>query len=131
MPRGVKVDNQKIADIITSYALTNNYSKTAKETNVSINTVKNIIIKQKNDNSEEFAKICNDKKESFIEKADRLIDKAMDKLDKALDKEDIPVNNLTTAIGTLVDKKRLMSGESTNNNTVTIKMSNEIKELSK
>lgn len=131
MPRGVKVDNQKIADIITSYALTNNYSKTAKETNVSINTVKNIIIKQKNDNSEEFAKICNDKKESFIEKADRLIDKAMDKLDKALDKEDIPVNNLTTAIGTLVDKKRLMSGESTNNDTITIKMSNEIKELSK
>lgn len=116
MARGVKIDNQKIAEIVTSYALTNNYSATAKECGVSANSVKNIITKQKLENAQEFEKVCEDKKETFIQKADRLIDKAMDKLDKALDKEDIPVNNLTTAIGTLIDKKRLIGGESTENN---------------
>lgn len=108
-----KTDNQTIENIKTSYALTGSYRATAKECNVAPNTVKNIILKQ---DAQEYAQYCNDKKETFIQKADRLIDKAMNKLDKALDKEDIPVNNLTTAIGTLVDKKRLISGESTENN---------------
>ena len=55
----------------------------------------------------------------------------MNKLDRALDKDDIAPNQLTTVIGTLVDKKRLTEGESTNNDTITIKMSDEIKDLSK
>ena len=46
MARGVKTDNKKIAEIITSYALTNSYNKTAKECKVSANTVKNIITYQ-------------------------------------------------------------------------------------
>lgn len=108
MPRGVKIDNQKVAEIIASYALTNSYNATAKKCRVSDKTVKKIIL----DNPKEYEQ----KKETFIEKADRLIDKAMNKLDKALDKEDIPVNNLTTAIGTLIDKKRLVAGETTENN---------------
>ena len=60
-----------------------------------------------------------------------LIDKAMKKLDKALDRKDIPINNLTTAIGTLYDKRALAKGESTSNNSITINMSEEVKELSK
>ena len=70
------------------------------------------------------------KKETFIQKADKIIDKALNKLDKVLDEDNIPANHLTTVIGTLIDKKRLVGGESTNNDTITIKMSDEIKELS-
>ena len=131
MARGVKTDNKKIAEIITSYALTTSYNKTAKECGVSNNTVKRIILNQQKENPEELAKVVNEKKDEFVDKASRLIDKALDKLNKALDKEDIPVNNLTTVIGTLYDKRALAKGETTNNETITIKMSETIKELSK
>lgn len=131
MARGVKIDNQKIQEIIASYALTNSYNATAKETGVCANSVKNIINKQKAENSEEFAKVCEEKKEEFVEYADRLINKAMSKLDKALDRDDIPVNNLTTVIGTLYDKRALAKGEMTSNTSISIKMTDEIKELSK
>ena len=55
----------------------------------------------------------------------------MSKLDKALDRDDIPVNNLTTVIGTLYDKRALAKGEMTSNTSISIKMTDEIKELSK
>ena len=131
MARGAKIDNQKIQEIIASYALTNSYNATAKETGVCANSVKNIINKQKTENADEYAKICEEKKEEFVEYADRLINKAMSKLDKALNREDIPVNNLTTVIGTLYDKRALAKGEMTSNTSISIKMTDEIKELSK
>ena len=131
MARGVKIDNQKIQEIVASYALTNSYNATAKECGVSANSVKNIINKQKAENSEEFARVCEVKKEEFEAYADRLINKAMSKLDKALDRNDIPVNNLTTVIGTLYDKRALAKGEMTSNTSISIKMTDEIKELSK
>lgn len=127
MARGVKIDNQKIQEVMVSYALTNSYNATAKECGVSDKSVKKII----NEHSEEFSKISEQKKEEFVEYADRLIDKAMSKLDKALDRDDIPVNNLTTVIGTLYDKRALAKGEMTSNTSISIKMTDEIKELSK
>ncbi len=85
MPRGVKTDNKKIAEIITSYTLTNNYNKTAKELGVSANTVKNIINKQKKENSEAFAKLCEEKKELFETKANRIIDKSLELIENRID----------------------------------------------
>ena len=116
MARGAKIDNKKIQEVIASYALTNSYNKTAKECGVCANSVKNIINKQKTENAEEYAKVCEEKKEEFASYANKLILKAMKKLDKELDKDNIPVNNLTTVIGTLYDKMRLATGESTENN---------------
>ena len=127
MARGVKIDNQKIQEVMASYALTNSYNATAKECGVSDKSVKKII----NEHSEEFSKISEQKKEEFVEYADKLINKAMNKLDKALDRDDIPVNNLTTVIGTLYDKRALAKGEMTSNTSISIKMTDEIKELSK
>lgn len=127
MPRGVKIDNQKIQEVMASYALTNSYNATAKECGVSDKSVKKII----NEHSEEFSKISEQKKEKFVEYADKLINKAMNKLEKALERDDIPVNNLTTVIGTLYDKRALAKGEMTSNTSISIKMTDEIKELSK
>ena len=127
MARGVKIDNQKIQEVMASYALTNSYNATAKECGVSDKSVKKII----NEHSEEFSKISEQKKEEFVEYADKLINKAMNKLDKALERDDIPVNNLTTVIGTLYDKRALAKGEMTSNTSIFIKMTDEIKELSK
>lgn len=40
------------------------------------------------------------------------------------------LSEITTSVGTLYDKMRLDKGESTNNDTIVVKMSDEIKELS-
>lgn len=106
--KGVPINNEKIAEAIASYALTNSYNATAKECGISDKTVKKII----SNNPKEYEK----KKEKFSDYCDRLIYKALGKLDKELDKDDIPINNLTTVIGTLYDKMRLANGESTENN---------------
>lgn len=132
MPRGKQINNQLRASVINSYILTNNYKDTADKLGVSPNTVKKIILDEKDHNADNFAKLCNKKKEKFSKRADKVIDKALDRLEKELEnQESIPINNLTTVIGTLFDKKRLADGETTQNNSITIKMSNEVKELSK
>lgn len=157
MARGVKIDNQKVAEIVTSYALTNSYNATAKECGVSANSVKNIITKQKLENAQEFEKVCKDKKEEFSTRANRIIDKALtllerrfdtalnnqDELEELIDtvfecnedgkdkvtrKEKVDIakklsrlelnslSEITTSMGTLIDKSRLLAGESTENN---------------
>lgn len=154
MPRGVKIDNQKIQEVMASYALTNSYNATAKECSVSANSVKNIINKQKVENSEEFAKVCEEKKELFSERANRIINKSLDLIENRIDtarknQEELEeiiqivceqdkkelndtqkraiinkiskmqlnsLSELTTALGTLYDKMRLATGESTENN---------------
>jgi len=105
-PKGI--DNKKKAEVVADYALTNSYNATAKKLGISDKTVKKIV--------EDNPKLYEEKKDEFVEKSSKLIDKALKKLDKALDKDDIPVNNLTTVIGTLYDKRALARGESTGNN---------------
>ena len=85
MPRGIKTDNKKIAEIIASYTLTNSYNKTAKVVGVCANTVKNVIEKQKEENSVEFEKVCEQKKELFQDKANKIIDKALELIEDKID----------------------------------------------
>lgn len=88
MPRGKKTDSQMIAQIMTSYVLTNSYNATANELGISDSTVKSIIEK----NKEEFRKVQEQKKELFQDKANKIIDKQLDLLNRrvntALDNED-------------------------------------------
>ncbi len=150
MARGVKIDNQKIQEVMASYALTNSYNATAKECGVSDKSVKKII----NEHSEEFAKVSEQKKELFSDRANRIINKSLDLIEDRIDiargnqaeleeiiqmvwnmdkkelnetQKKIIVNKiskmqlnslseLTTAMGTLYDKMRLATGESTENN---------------
>ena len=94
---------------------TNNYSETARQLNIPVKTVEEIY--KRNIEKEEFTKLRNEKKEEFVEKADRIINKALNRLEQSLDdeKNSIPVNNLSTVIGTLYDKRALAKGESTAN----------------
>lgn len=123
MPSGVTTPTSKKIEVVKSYVETNSYNKTSKETGVSDKTCKKIV--------EENPILYEKEKERFIETTTRLINKALNKLDEGLNRDDIPINNITTAIGTLYDKRALAKGESTTNDTITIKMSNELKELSK
>lgn len=81
MARGVKTDEQMIANIMTSYALTNSYNATAKELGISDTTVKTIIEKHK----EEFGKVKEQKKEEFSTKANIIIDKQLELLNRRVD----------------------------------------------
>lgn len=123
MPSGVKTPTKKKVEVIKSYVQTDSFNATAKETGVNPKTCKKIV--------EENPKEYLDEKERFIETTTRLINKALDKLDKGLDKDNIPINNITTAIGTLYDKRALAKGEATSNDSIIVTMSDSVKELSK
>ena len=85
MTRGSKVDNKIKAKIISSYALTNSYNKTSKEFKCSPNTIKKIINEAKNNNPNEYAKVCKEKKKLFYEQANEIIDKALALLNRRFD----------------------------------------------
>lgn len=129
--KGKKTDNETIYKVMISMFSTNNFSETARQLNMPESTVEKIY--KDNKDKEEFVKLCAEKKEEFVEKADRIINKALYRLEKSLDNEEnsIPVNNLSTVIGTLYDKRALAKGESTSNTGLIIKMDKNVEELSK
>ena len=131
MARGKKTSLEDVYKVMVGYAGNKNVNDLAKSLGMPESTCRKIIL----DNQEkpEFVKLCEKKEEEFADKATRIIDKALMRLEKELDNEekDIPINNLTTAIGTLYDKRALAKGESTENKAITITMDESVKELSK
>ena len=130
MAKGKKTDNETIYKVMLSVFSTGNYSETARQLDMPQKTVEDIY--KKNIEKEEFAKLREQKKDEFAEKATRLIDKALNRLEQVLDNEEekIPVNNLSTVIGTLYDKRNLAEGKSTVNTDINIKMDRKVEELS-
>lgn len=120
MAKGKKTDNETIYKVMLSYITTRNYSETARQLDMPITTVEKIV--KDNQNKDEFVKLCKEKTDEFVQKADSIIYKALNRLDKELDNEEerIPVNNLSTVIGTLYDKRALAKGEPTSNEILTI-----------
>lgn len=130
MAKGKKTNNETIYKIMVSMFKTNNFSETGRQLNIPQKTVEKVF--KENKDKPEFAKLCEQKKEEFVDKATRLINKALDRLEKMLDdkEEKIPVNNLSTVIGTLYDKRALAQGNSTVNTEINIKMDKKVEELS-
>lgn len=130
MAKGKKTDNETIYKIMLSVFSTGNFSETARQLDIPVGTVEDIY--KRNINKEEFTKLRKEKTEEFAEKATRLIDKALNRLEKVLDddEEKIPVNNLSTVIGTLYDKRNLAEGKATVNTDINIKMDKKVEELS-
>ena len=111
-----------MVSVISESIETDSFNATAKETGVNPKTCKRIV--------EENPKEYMDEKERFIQTTTRLINKALGKLDEKLDEDNNSLSNITTAIGTLYDKRALAKGESTSNENIIVQMSPEIKELS-
>ncbi|MGN1269354.1 MAG: hypothetical protein ACI4UU_00565 [Clostridia bacterium] len=130
MAKGKKTDNETIYKVMLSVFSTGNYSETARQLDMPQKTVEEIY--KKNIEKEEFTKLREQKKDEFAEKATRLIDKALNRLEQVLDnkEEKIPVNNLSTVIGTLYDKRNLAEGKSTVNTDINIRMDRKVEELS-
>ena len=106
MARGKQTDTQTIYNIMCSYFDTRTYTRTGEELGIPKSTVEKIVKEHIKD--KEFVDLWNKKKEDFATKADMIIYKAMDKLINQLDtQESIPINQLSTTIGTLYDKKMI------------------------
>lgn len=112
MARGVTTDTQTIYNIMSSYFETRSYAQTARDLNIPDSTVEKLVKEHIKD--QEFRELWDKKKEDFSTKADLLIYKAMDRLNKELDSDDkISVNNLSTVIGTLYDKRTIATNGGT------------------
>lgn len=113
MARGKKLSPEEVYQIMATWAVTNSFKETSRILGFAVSTIKSIV--DNNKDKEEFVKLRNEKRADFSEKADRIINMAMDRLEGDIGnkKKDIPVNQLTTVIGTLYDKKALADGKPT------------------
>lgn len=114
MAQGKKTDSQTIYNIMDSYFETRSYAQTGRNLGIPESTVEKLVKEHIKD--QEFRELWAKKKEDFATKADMLIYKAMDRLNKELDSQDkISVNNLSTVIGTLYDKRTIANNGGTPN----------------
>lgn len=129
--RGKQISPEKKAEIITAWAVTENYSEVSRMVDVPVTTVRKIVLENKD--KDEFEKLCKEKKEEFADKATGIIDKALNRLEEMLDdpEKEIPANQLTTVIGTLYDKRALDQGKTTNNLAIEIKLPEGAEEYAK
>ena len=132
MARGKQLDNETVYKIMNSYFITNNYTETSRQLDIPLNTVYDIV--DRNINKPEFVELQNKTRKKFSKDFEEIIELAVNRLKTEIKEQDrIPVNQLSTVIGTVYDKNRLELGESTENTSQTIKIAfnEEIEELSK
>lgn len=113
--RGKKTSPEVVYQVLTSYAVTNNLSETSRTVGLPLGTVKDIV--DKYSETDEYQEVRNQKREEFAEKASAIIDKLLTRIENTVadDGKDIPLHHLTTAMGTLFDKRALSRGETTQN----------------
>ena len=111
---------------MTLYAVKNNIRAVAEEMKLPTSTVQTII--EKNRDKPEFVQLRTQKKKEFSDKCTELLDVLLDaakiKADAFLKNKRtlnrVKLTEITTAIGTLYDKRALAQGESTENVTFTL-----------
>lgn len=131
MAKGKKTTIEDIYKVMIGYASNKNIDDLSRLLDMPASTVRKIV--KDNKEKPEFKELCSKKADEFADKATKIIDKAIIRLEKELDdkKREIPINHLTTVIGTMYDKRALAKGENTSNQSISIKMTPDVKELSK
>lgn len=163
MSRGQKTPPEVVYKVMTSWVVTNNFKETARELDMAVTTVRDIVVKHKDE--DEFVQLRNEKMTEFSVRASEVIQKGLTLLNKRLDRaitseEDldilideifatdkeeltqdeknrlvskirqlqlVDIKAITTAIGTLYDKKALAEGKPTDNTKVTFELPPEVK----
>ena len=115
MAKGKKTKPEDVYRVMVSWAITHNNMETSRQLGIPESTVRKIV--EDNKDKDEFKKLCEEKTSEFAEKTTKIIDMLLERLEnEVLDEEkEIPINHLTTAIGTLYDKRALSKGEMTQN----------------
>ena len=119
--RGQKTPPEVIFKVMASYAVTDNPEQTARALNLPPTTVRGII--DRCEDLPEFVELRDKTREHFAERATSIINKALNRLEDEIEtKDDIPINHLVVAVGTLYDKRALAEGSATDNVSVQIKL---------
>ena len=88
--RGKKLPPETVYKIMLSVFNTGSYSESARQLKIPESTVEKIY--KDNKDKPEFVKLCEEKREEFVEKATQIINKATDllsrRIDTALDNQD-------------------------------------------
>ncbi len=113
--RGKKISEEEVYKVMASYFVTGNYSETARDLGMPISTVTSIV--ERNKDKDEFVKLRDEKRETFIQQTDEVIELAVNRMKGMLlnDEEHIPINHLAIVFGTAFDKRALAKGETTQN----------------
>lgn len=124
MSRGSKLLTEQVEKIKHTYAAIGNTNEVSRMLGIPESTVRTYIGKmEKNGELDELRK---KKKEEFGDIADRIIMKGLQRIEQALDNDgdSIPINQLSTMVGTIYDKRALESGRATNNIEIVVKLPN-------
>ena len=138
MGRGRSCDREQTIEMLVLYEEHQSYEKVAQLTGVKMTTVRNTIIRAQNDPelAEEYAKIKRDFNQKFEKKAEVLIDKLLTALESKVDSViagdgEARLSEITTAVGTLYDKRAVVRGESTDSVKITIDLPKEAEKYAK
>lgn len=121
MAKGQKTEYEQLVLVMSDFFITRSYTATANNLNMPVSTIKTLVDAHIND--EEFVELRKKKEEEFVDRANHLIFKSMHIMDKELETmKNIPINQLTTAIGTLYDKKMMATNGSMANDTPSVQI---------
>lgn len=121
MARGQKTEYEQLVLVMSDYFITRSYTATAKNLDMPTSTIKSLVDAHIND--KEFVELRKKKEEEFVERANHLIFKSMNIMNQELETmQNIPINQLTTAIGTLYDKKMMATNGSLGNDTPSVQI---------
>lgn len=128
--KGKKYSDEIKEKAYALYAYNGSFAETGKILGISKSTVKKWIDEKKVSDPDGYDAMRYEAKRGFIEKASDIIDAALDRLAVDINNRElnIPVNQLSTVIGTLYDKRALARGESTENTTVTFDLPKEVED---
>ena len=132
MAQGQKTDIKTIYKVLALYCVIGSYAEVGRQLNIPPTTVEKLV--KENKDKPEFVELCVEKKKTLSNDFNEIIDLAVKRIKQELiEEEKIPLNHLSTVIGTIYDKNRLENNESTENTkqTITIGFSEELEELSK
>lgn len=121
MTKGKQVEMLDIYKIMLCYFETRNFSEVERRLNIPRKTIEKIYNEHKED--EEFKKLCQQKKDEFVEQANRIINKTMNRIEKELDSDTrIPLNQLATTLGITIDKKSIVEAGTTGSDTPSVQI---------
>ncbi len=125
--KGRQTPPEKIYAVMAMWSITNNYSETARKLKMPQRTVEKLV--KENKDKEEYAKLCEGIRGNFESRATTLIKKIMDRIEETIDNPEypIPLNQLSSALSQLYDKRALARGEATENTKIVFELPKEVK----
>ena len=106
--RGSKYPPEVVNEIMGIWIATHNAEEVARQTKIPVGSIKSIVKRHMFD--EQFAEAQQKTLKKYGHKIEKIISKSLDRMIEVLDnkEEKIPLNHLSTEVGTMIDKFLLL-----------------------